>query len=314
MQKKIRIATRKSKLALWQAEHVKAQLLQFFPQLDVEIHGVMTAGDKYQAGPLSQIGDKSLFVKELELALLNNEADIAVHSMKDIPMEIPAEFTIAAIGPREDARDVLLSNHYADLASLPEQATVGTSSLRRICQLKALRPDINLKTLRGNVDSRLKQLDEDKFDAIILAAAGLIRLGVAERITEYLPTNKILPAVGQGALGIECHRDNKEVLPYLVQLNNSDSDVCIGVERLIATQLNAGCHVPLAAYAKLKGETLSIHAMVGNPKTAQIISAAAHGPKNNTEVLAGQITKKLLAQGADKILQSYANHGNGFSS
>lgn len=314
MQKKIRIATRKSKLALWQAEHIKAQLLQLFPQLNVEIHGIVTSGDKYQAGPLNQIGDKSLFVKELELALLNDEADIAVHSMKDIPMEMPPEFIIAAIGPREDARDVLISNHYPDLASLPENATIGTSSLRRICQLKALRPDIIPKTLRGNVDSRLKQLDEDKFDAIILAAAGLIRLDAAKRITEYLPTNKFIPAVGQGALGIECHHDNKEVLPYLAQLNNPEAELCIGIERLIATQLNAGCHVPLAAYAKLKGDTLSIHAMVGNPITGQIIHGAAHGPKNTTDNLAAEITQKLLVEGADKILQSYANHSNGFSS
>jgi len=298
------IATRKSPLAMWQAHYVKNALQAVYPTLQIDILGLMTEGDKLLASSLAKIGGKGLFVKELEKMLLERQADIAVHSIKDMPVTLPDNLIIAAICEREDPRDAFVSQHFANIAELPLGATVGTSSSRRSCELKALRPDINVENLRGNVGTRLRKLDEGRYDAIILAAAGLIRLGEEERIREYLAPEAWIPAVGQGAIGIECHQDNHAVIALLQALDHPPTRTCIDAERAMNAALNGGCQMPIAAYATLSNDQLSISGMVGNPQNNTLIKANVAGDPTKPELLGAQLAEKLLESGANTILES----------
>lgn len=300
--KTLRIATRQSLLALWQANYVKQRLQQYYPELNVELVPMVTKGDVILDSPLAKIGGKGLFVKELENALLEHRADIAVHSMKDVPMVFPEGLMLAVICPREDPRDVFVSNHYASLADLPEGAVVGTSSLRRQCQLKALRPDLVIRSLRGNVGTRLGKLDNGDYDAIILASAGLIRLGEAHRITEFLDIETCLPAVGQGAVGIECRADDHQVQTLLAPLADPTTHSCVLAERAMNHRLQGGCQVPIAGYAVLQNEQLYLQALVGAEDGSQIIRACATSAVQFAEELGVQVAEDLLQQGADKLL------------
>ena len=260
---RVRIATRKSPLALWQAEYVKSALESAHPGIEVEIIGMSTKGDKILDTPLAKVGGKGLFVKELEVALQEQRADIAVHSMKDVPMELPPGLSIEAICPREDFRDAFVSNQFASLSTLPQGAKVGTSSLRRQCQLRAMRPDLQILDLRGNVNSRLRKLDEGQYDGIILAAAGLKRLKFDERITDLIAPEVSLPAVGQGAVGIECRSDDERTIKLLAPLNDPDSHVQVSAERSMNFQLQGGCQVPIAGFAVLEGDQIYLRGLVG---------------------------------------------------
>ncbi|TCJ98849.1 hydroxymethylbilane synthase [Volucribacter psittacicida] len=300
--KTLRIATRQSLLALWQANYVKQRLQQYYPELNVELVPMVTKGDVILDSPLAKIGGKGLFVKELENALLEHRADIAVHSMKDVPMVFPEGLMLAVICPREDPRDVFVSNHYASLEDLPEGAVVGTSSLRRQCQLKALRPDLVIRSLRGNVGTRLGKLDNGDYDAIILASAGLIRLGEAHRITEFLDIETCLPAVGQGAVGIECRVDDHQVQALLAPLADPTTHSCVLAERAMNHRLQGGCQVPIAGYAVLQNEQLYLQALVGAEDGSQIIRACATSAVQFAEELGVQVAEDLLQQGADKLL------------
>ncbi len=301
---KIRIATRQSPLALWQAEFVKAELGKYYPDLEVELLPMTTKGDKILDSPLAKIGGKGLFIKELEVALLENRADIAVHSMKDVPMEFPEGLGLAVICEREDYRDAFVSNKYASFQELPEGACVGSSSLRRQCQLKAVRPDIQIKDLRGNVNTRLSKLDNEEYDAIILAAAGLIRLGMKERIQEYLDSSLCLPAGGQGAVGIECRIDDLRVLEIVHSLNHGASATCVSAERAMNFRLNGGCQVPIACLAELKAGTLSLRGLVGDPEGKEMLRSDIVGKHEDAEELGIAVAEDLLSQGAQRILES----------
>ncbi|MDG6895290.1 hydroxymethylbilane synthase [Volucribacter amazonae] len=298
----LRIATRQSLLALWQANYVKQRLQQYYPELNVELVPMVTKGDVILDSPLAKIGGKGLFVKELESALLEYRADIAVHSMKDVPMAFPEGLMLAVICPREDPRDVFVSNHYANLAALPTGSVVGTSSLRRQCQLKALRPDLVIRSLRGNVGTRLNKLDNGDYDAIILASAGLIRLGEAERITDFLDIQTCLPAVGQGAVGIECRADDYQVQALLAPLADPTTSYCVQAERAMNQRLQGGCQVPIAGYAVLQNEQLYLQALVGAEDGSQIIRASATSAVQFAENLGIRVAEDLLQQGADKLL------------
>lgn len=302
--KQLKIATRKSKLALWQANFIKQQLLAVYPDLQIELLPLLTAGDKNLAASLSKSGGKGLFVKELEQALIRCDADIAVHSMKDVPAEFPSGLGIAAICRRDDVRDVFISENYANLASLPVGASIGTSSLRRACQLHALRPEIAIKPLRGNIDTRLQRLAENAFDAIILAAAGLERLGISSQITEYFSTDKFLPAVGQGALGIECRMDDNNILNFVEVLNHQPTFTCVQAERSMNHYLNGGCQLPIAGYAQIINDQLTLYGMVGSADGHKIIKASGSDSVENAEKLGQMVAKKLLEQGAEEILQA----------
>ena len=242
----IRIATRKSPLALWQAEYIQQRLLELNPGLQVELVKMVTQGDKILDTPLAKVGGKGLFVKELEVGMLNGDADIAVHSMKDVPVEFPAGLHLAVICEREDPRDAFVSNRFTSIEDLPHGATVGTSSLRRQCQLRAWRPDLKISDLRGNVNTRLAKLDEGKYDAIILASAGLIRLGFSDRIRAFLDTDICLPAIGQGAVGVECRVDDERINALLEPLNHERTHTCVMAERAMNHRLEGGCQVPIA--------------------------------------------------------------------
>lgn len=299
---KIRIATRKSALALWQAEYVKAKLQQFHPELQVELVPMSTQGDKILDTPLSKIGGKGLFVKELELAMLEDRADIAVHSMKDVPVDFPAGLTLHTICPREDPRDAFVSSRFQSITQLPAGAVVGTSSLRRQCQLKALRPDLQIRDLRGNVNTRLTKLDNGEFAAIILAAAGLIRLGFQPRIAGFLPVGSSLPANGQGAVGIECRSDDQQVQALLAPLHDPATAICVLAERSMNRRLQGGCQVPIGAYAELQGEQLWLRGLVGSLDGSQIIRQDIHGTADQAEHLGVKLAELLLQQGAGEIL------------
>lgn len=301
--KLLKIATRQSKLALWQASFIKQQLLAAYPDLQIELLPLLTAGDKNLAASLSKSGGKGLFVKELEQALLRGEADIAVHSMKDVPAEFPSGLGIAAICRRDDVRDVFISENYANLASLPVGASIGTSSLRRACQLHALRPEIAIKPLRGNIDTRLQRLAENTFDAIILAAAGLERLGIASQITEYFSTELFLPAVGQGALGVECRLADADILAMVSALNHQPTYDCVQAERAMNHHLNGGCQLPIAGYAQIINGQLTLYGMVGSADGHKIIKAHGSDSVENAEQLGQAVAKKLLDQGAGEILK-----------
>lgn len=298
----IRIATRKSALALWQAEHVKARLEQAHPGLKVSLVPMVSRGDQLLDSPLAKIGGKGLFVKELETALLNDEADIAVHSMKDVPMEFPEGLGLYCICEREDPRDAFVSNNYANLDELPHGSVVGTSSLRRQAQLLNLRPDLEIRFLRGNVNTRLAKLDAGEYDAIILAAAGLIRLGFNDRIRSSLSDVQSLPAGGQGAVGIECRTNDTELHQLLQPLHEQNSADRIVAERALNRHLNGGCQVPIACYAVLEGDQLWLRGLVGQPDGTVLLRAEARAPRADAEALGISVAKDLLAQGAGEIL------------
>lgn len=298
----LRIATRQSPLALWQANFVKDELEKHFPELSVELVTMVTKGDVILDTPLAKIGGKGLFVKELELALLENRADIAVHSMKDVPMSFPEGLGLAVICEREDPRDAFVSNRYASLDDLPNGAVVGTSSLRRQCQLMAKYPHLEVKSLRGNVGTRLSKLDNGEYDAIILASAGLIRLGLKERIKSYISVEQSLPAAGQGAVGIETRVNDERVLNYVAKLNHNSTACCVLAERAMNTRLQGGCQVPIGGFAALEGDEITLNALVGALDGSQIIRASGKANKKDAEALGIKVAEQLLAQGADKIL------------
>ena len=300
--KTLKIATRQSPLALWQANFVKDQLEKFHPTLSVELVPMVTKGDVILDSPLAKIGGKGLFVKELENALLEKRADIAVHSMKDVPMEFPEGLVLSVICKREDPRDAFVSNTYRSLDELPQGAIVGTSSLRRQCQLKQLRPDLDIRSLRGNVGTRLSKLDNGEYDAIILASAGLIRLGLAERIASFIEVEQSLPAAGQGAVGIECRVDDEEVKALLAPLADATTTTCVLAERAMNTRLQGGCQVPIGGYAIEQDGKVFLRALVGETDGSAIIRAEGKSAVENAEALGVSIAEQLLAQGADKIL------------
>ena len=304
LEKTLKIATRQSPLALWQANYVKDRLQQLYPDLTIELVPMVTKGDVILDSPLAKIGGKGLFVKELENALLNKEADIAVHSMKDVPMQFPEGLGLAVICQREDPRDAFVSHSYRTFAELPQGAVVGTSSLRRQCQLKALRPDLDIRSLRGNVGTRLSKLDNGDYDAIILASAGLIRLGSADRIASFIDVEQSLPAAGQGAVGIECRTDDMQVQALLAPLADAETTYCVRAERAMNNHLQGGCQVPIGGYAVLQQGQLYLRALVGDIDGSRIIRAEGKSPVENAEALGVQIAEQLLAQGADKILQA----------
>lgn len=304
----IRIATRKSALALWQAEHVKSRLEQAHPGLRVSLVPMVSRGDQLLDSPLAKIGGKGLFVKELETALLEGEADIAVHSMKDVPMEFPEGLGLYCICEREDPSDAFVSNHYDSLQALPPGSVVGTSSLRRQAQLLTLRPDLHINFLRGNVNTRLAKLDAGEYDAIILAAAGLIRLGFAERIRSRLSHEDCLPAGGQGAVGIECRTADTAIRQLLEPLQDADTADRVIAERALNRRLQGGCQVPIACYAVLEGDQLWLRGLVGQPDGTLMLRAEARAHRTAAEALGVQVAEALLEQGAGEILaQIYAD-------
>lgn len=309
--REIRIATRKSALALWQAEYVKARLEQSHPGLVVTLVPMVSRGDKLLDSPLSKIGGKGLFVKELENALLDNEADIAVHSMKDVPMDFPEGLGLFCICEREDPRDAFVSNTFASLDALPAGSVVGTSSLRRQTQLLARRPDLQIRFLRGNVNTRLAKLDAGEYDAIILAAAGLIRLGFEDRITDSISIEDSLPAGGQGAVGIECRTADTDIHALLAPLHHHDTAVRVTAERALNKHLNGGCQVPIACYAVLEGEQLWLRGLVGEPDGGRLLTAQGRAPLADAERLGVEVAQALLHQGAEQILKAvYGEEGH----
>lgn len=299
----IRIATRKSPLALWQAEHVAERLRQLHPGIQTELVKMTTRGDKILDAPLAKVGGKGLFVKELEQGMLEGEADIAVHSMKDVPVEFPPGLHLAAILTREDPCDALVSNRYESLAALPPYARIGTSSLRRQCQIKARFPDCEILTLRGNVNTRLAKLDAGEFDAVILAAAGLKRLGLAERITQRLDVTDSLPAIGQGAIGIECRSDDARINELLQLLHDRETSLCVTAERALNARLQGGCQVPIAGFAELRDERLYLRGLVGRPDGRVVIRAERTAGCEDAEALGMAVAEELLAGGAEAILR-----------
>ncbi|XLX40719.1 hydroxymethylbilane synthase [Ectopseudomonas mendocina] len=304
MPREIRIATRKSALALWQAEYVKALLEQAHPGLKVSLVPMVSRGDKLLDAPLAKIGGKGLFVKELETALLENEADIAVHSMKDVPMDFPEGLGLYCICEREDPRDAFVSNTYDSLDALPAGSVVGTSSLRRQAQLLARRPDLKIQFLRGNVNTRLAKLDAGEYDAIILAAAGLIRLGFEDRIRSSISAEDSLPAGGQGAVGIECRSADSDVHALLAPLHHHETALRVTAERALNKHLNGGCQVPIACYALLEGDQLWLRGLVGQPDGGLLLRAEERAASADAEALGVRVAEALLAQGADAILKA----------
>jgi hydroxymethylbilane synthase len=304
MSKTLRIATRKSALALWQAEYVKAELEKHHPDLTVELVPMTSRGDKILDVPLAKVGGKGLFVKELEHAMLEGEADIAVHSMKDVPMEFPEGLGLAVICPREDPRDAFVSNTFESLDSLPQGAVVGTSSLRRQCQLLARYPHLQIKFLRGNVNTRLQKLDDGEYDAIILAAAGLIRLGFETRIREFIEPEVSLPAGGQGAVGIETRLQDTEIMALLKPLHCDDTAPRVLAERAMNRRLEGGCQVPIGCFAlRQDNEQLWLRGLVGSPDGQKMLEDQISGPVADAEQLGVDLAERLLAAGADAILK-----------
>lgn len=299
---RIVIATRESRLALWQAEHVRDLLRKLYPACQVELMGMTTRGDQILDRPLAKVGGKGLFVKELETALLARSADIAVHSMKDVPMVLEPEFALVAIGPREVPYDAFVSNKYASIDDLPPGAVVGTSSLRREAQLRAMYPYLAVSSLRGNLDTRLRKLDEGQYDAIILAAAGLTRLGLKDRIRSTIPAEASLPAAGQGALGIEALSDRPEVAAWVAPLNDAATAACVRAERAVSRALAGSCEVPLGAYAEYANGMIRLRGLVATPDGTRIARAEHSGPAADPETLGLRLVDDLRAQGANEIL------------
>ena len=311
---KLRIATRKSPLALWQAEFVKHQLISHHPDLQVELVAMSTRGDKLLDAPLAKVGGKGLFVKELEVAMLEGRADIAVHSMKDVPMEFPEGLALSVICEREDPTDAFVSNQYAELSQLPENAVVGSSSLRRQSQIRAKYPHLTIKDLRGNVNTRLSKLDNGDYDALILASAGLIRLGMADRIASRLDTDLCLPAGGQGAVGIETRADDGDILALLKPLHHQQTACCVIAERAVNRRLQGGCQVPIACFAELNSgtKTLNLRGLVGSIDGKTLLQASIKGPASDAQTLGETLADKLLAMGAGEILSAVmGNNYNG---
>lgn len=299
----LRIATRQSRLALWQAEHVAALLRNRHPGLNVVLVPMTTQGDRILDRPLANIGGKGLFIKELELAMSEHRADIAVHSMKDVPSEMPPGFMLAAMLPRADPRDAFVSSRHNSFASLPQRARVGTSSLRRQCQLKHARPDLELITLRGNVDTRLRKLDEEQYDAIILAAAGLIRLGLESRITEYFSPEQSVPAVGQGIIGIETRSDDARAIEFVRALNDTQAWQCCVAERSFAQRLEGSCQSPIAGFATLDGDGLQLHGVIGSPDGREVYRGSHHGAIADAQAVGVRLAEELLKDGAGQLLE-----------
>ncbi|RFS22889.1 hydroxymethylbilane synthase [Aeromonas dhakensis] len=298
----LKIATRKSPLAMWQANFVKDRLEALYPELQVELVPMSTQGDKILDTPLAKVGGKGLFVKELETAMLEGRADIAVHSMKDVPVEFPEGLGLHTICEREDPRDAFVSNRFTAIDELPQGAVVGTSSLRRQCQLRAARPDLVIRDLRGNVNTRLAKLDAGEYDAIILAAAGLKRLEMAHRITAFIEPEQSLPANGQGAVGIECRLDDHELHALLAPLEHPETRIRVLTERAMNRALQGGCQVPIGAYALVEGEEVWLRGLVGSPDGSRVIRDEIRGPLADGEALGHTLAQRLLADGADAIL------------
>ncbi len=302
--KTLTIASRESALALWQSEHIKARLETLYPELTVTINGMTTQGDKILDVPLAKIGGKGLFVKELESAMLQDQADIAVHSMKDVPMEFPEGLELAVICERENPFDAFVSNHYQTISELPKGAVVGTSSLRRHSQLVSQRPDLVIKSLRGNVNTRLAKLDAGEFDAIILAASGLMRLGFQARIKSTLTADQSLPAVGQGALGLECRSSDTAIKALLAPLSHQESEVCVRAERAMNHYLHGGCQVPIAGYATLHEGILTLNGLVASLDGKTVIKACRQDKAENAQDLGIAVAKELLEKGAGPLLEA----------
>jgi hydroxymethylbilane synthase len=300
--KKLVIASRESALAMWQAKHIQARLQALYPSCDVQILGMTTMGDQILDSPLSRIGGKGLFVKELETALDNGSADLAVHSMKDVPMNMPAGFALVATGEREDPRDAFVSNNFNTLADLPEGSIVGTSSLRRQSQIQARFPHLKIESLRGNVQTRLRKLDEGQYAAIILAAAGLIRLELGDRIRSFISAEESIPAVGQGALGIEIRADRSDLIEVLAPLNHTDTQLCVEAERGFSRTLAGSCTVPLGAYATRDSNHINITGFVASVDGKQMLRETMVGEASNAEAVGKALAEKLISLGADKIL------------
>lgn len=301
---KLVIASRESALAMWQAKHIQAKLQALYPQCDVQILGMTTTGDQILDSPLARIGGKGLFVKELETALENGSADLAVHSMKDVPMNLPEGFALVATGEREDPRDAFVSNQYDGLEALPAGSVVGTSSLRRQSQIQARFPHLKIESLRGNVQTRLRKLDEGQYAAIILAAAGLIRLGLGDRIRSFISPQDSIPAVGQGALGIEINASRTDLIEILAPLNHVDTQLCVEAERGFSRALAGSCTVPLGAYATRDGNNIHIIGFVASVDGAQMLREHMVGDVGNAEAVGKALAAKLVSLGADHILSA----------
>ena len=300
--KQLTIASRESRLAMWQAEHVRAALQQLYPQCDVRILGMTTKGDQILDRTLSKVGGKGLFVKELEVALLEGRADLAVHSMKDVPADLGEEFALPVIMKREDPRDAFVSNHFADLAALPAGSVVGTSSLRRESQIRKAFPQLKIQALRGNLDTRLGKLDRGDYAAIVLAAAGLKRLGLAERIRAILTSTASLPAAGQGAMGIETVAGRADLHAWLQPLNDDATNACVTAERAVSRALGGSCSVPLAAFGVIEGGLIVLRAKVGTPDGSVMLETEVQGGAGDAEALGQRAAMELRKQGADRIL------------
>ena len=300
------IVTRESRLALWQAHHIRDRLIELYPQMQVNILGTTTRGDEILDQSLSKIGGKGLFVKELEVALLDGSADIAVHSLKDVPMNLPEGFTLACVTERERAQDAFISNTYDSLEDLPAGARVGTSSLRRSAQIQARFPHLNIVALRGNLDTRFRKLDEGQFDAMILAAAGVIRLGLGERVRSFIPLEYALPAAGQGALGIEIAAQRTDLLALLQPLLCADTFACTAAERAVSRALGGSCQTPLAAHAVIEDAQIWLRASIAMPDGSRVLHAQARGARTDAESIGAQVVADLNAQGAQEILTALA--------
>lgn len=299
----IRIATRKSPLALWQAEEVSRQLRLLHPELKIELVKIVSKGDKILDAPLAKVGGKGLFVKELEQSMLDGESDIAVHSMKDVPMAFPTGLHLPVIMEREDPTDAFVSNNYNSLEDLPENARIGSSSLRRQLQIKEVMPNAQMLNLRGNVNSRLQKLDNGDYDAIILATAGLLRLEFEERIKTRITPEQSLPSVGQGAVGIECRVGDAEIEALIAPLNDLETHTRLSAERAMNNRLNGGCQVPIAGFALLENDEIYLRGLVGRPDGSEVVRGEIRGPVNNAESLGKQLAEQLLTDGADVILR-----------
>jgi hydroxymethylbilane synthase len=300
--RKLVIASRESALAMWQARHIQARLQALYPDATVEILGMTTTGDQILDSPLARIGGKGLFVKELEQALADGRADLAVHSMKDVPMNLPEGFALAATGEREDPRDAFVSVRFQRLEDLPEGSIVGTSSLRRQSQLQARFPHLKIESLRGNLQTRLRKLDEGQYAAIILAAAGLIRLGLEDRITQLIGPENSIPAVGQGALGIEIRADRDDMRTLLEPLNHADTAACVVAERAMSRALAGSCTVPLGAYAYIDNGLLHMSGFVATVDGSEMVRDSIEGAPKDADAMGRALAEKLIAQGADRIL------------
>lgn len=303
MPQTIRIATRKSPLALWQAEEVSRQLKLLHPELKIELIKIVSKGDKILDAPLAKVGGKGLFVKELEQSMLDGESDIAVHSMKDVPMAFPQGLHLPIIMEREDPTDAFVSNQYNSLEELPENARIGSSSLRRQLQIKEFMPNAQMLNLRGNVNSRLQKLDDGDYDAIILATAGLLRLEFEERIKTRITPEQSLPSVGQGAVGIECRVGDTAIEALIAPLNHNETHIRLSAERAMNNRLNGGCQVPIAGFATLQNNEIFLRGLVGRPDGSEVVRAEIRGPAENAVALGQQLAEQLLKDGADVILR-----------